>query len=195
MLLYPLFRCTLSLLPLYSLQPFTPYLVNWSKCNKLAINLTKTNELVFRKPSVISLGLPDCISDVRRVDECRLLGVLVTSFSLMDRCVDYILSVVTEPVCLLGQMMNQDLGWNVLNVLFHASVVSHIVYALPAVSGIFVWVQPFRINNSNNNNNNNNNKVILMFTGSTSRALKPSRCDLKHLANTYSDCDRRIHQS
>ena len=31
-------------------------LVSWSQCNKLTINLSKTKELVFCKPSVITMG-------------------------------------------------------------------------------------------------------------------------------------------
>ena len=52
-------------------------LVSWSQCNKLTINLTKTKELVFRKPSVRShfYQIALLMSNVTNSD----LSVLVTS--------------------------------------------------------------------------------------------------------------------
>ena len=69
-------------------------IVSWPQCNKLTLNFTKAKELVFRKPSVRSHFLPDRITNVERVDEFRLLGVLVTSSFSIDKYVDFILSVV-----------------------------------------------------------------------------------------------------
>ena len=121
-------------------------LVTWSECNKLAINFSKTKELVFRKPCVRSLILPDCITGVERVDEFKLLGVLVTSSLSMDRYIDVILSIVTQRFYLLSQLKSQGLSINVLNILFHALIVSRIVYALPAFSGFLSEYNRSRIN-------------------------------------------------
>ena len=46
-----------------------------------------------------------------------------------------ILPVVTQRFYLLSQLKNQGLNINVLNILFHALIVSTIVYVLPAFSG------------------------------------------------------------
>ena len=47
-------------------------LVSWSQWNNLTINLSKTKELVFHKPSVRSHFLPNCITGVEPVDEFRV---------------------------------------------------------------------------------------------------------------------------
>ena len=56
----------------------------------------------------------------------------------MDKYVDFILSVITQRFYLLSQLKNQGLSINVLNILFHALIVSRIVYALPAFSAGFL---------------------------------------------------------
>ena len=102
--------------------------------------------MLIHKPSVRSHFSPNCITDVERVDAFRLLGVLVTSCFSMDKYVDFILSVVTQRFYLLSQMKNQGLIINVLNILFHALIVTRIVYALPAFSGFLSEYNRSRIN-------------------------------------------------
>ena len=60
--------------------------------------------------------------------------LMCTSCFSMDKYVDFILSVVTQRFYLLNQLKNQGLSINVLNILFHALIVSRIVCALPAFS-------------------------------------------------------------
>jgi len=48
---------------------------------------------------------------------------------------DFILSVVTQRFYLLSQLKKQRLSIYVLNISFHALIVSRIVYALTALSG------------------------------------------------------------
>ena len=64
----------------------------------------------------------------------------------MDKYVDSILSVVTQRFYLLSQLKNQGLNINVLNILFHALIVSRIAYALPAFSACLSEYNRSRIN-------------------------------------------------
>jgi len=63
----------------------------------------------------------------------------------MDKYVDFILSVVTQRFHLLSQLKNE--GLRICSyILFHALIVSGIVYARPAFSGFLSEYNRSRIN-------------------------------------------------
>jgi len=61
----------------------------------------------------------------------------------MYKYVYFVLSVVTQRFYLLNQLKNQVLSINVLNILFHALIVSRILYMLFCFLWVSVWIQSF----------------------------------------------------
>ena len=53
----------------------------------------------------------------------------------MDQHVNNILSIITQRFYLLNQLKKQGLSTPALNCIFHALVISRLLYALPAFSG------------------------------------------------------------
>ena len=48
----------------------------WASTNQLSLNLTKTKEIVFRRPRAHNLYLPPAIDNIEQLDCCKLLGAV-----------------------------------------------------------------------------------------------------------------------
>ena len=70
------------------------------------------------------------------------MGVFFTSSSSMDKYADFILSVVIPRFYLLSQLKTQSQRLNicVLNILFHALIVSRIVHCKPQKGGSTLFI-------------------------------------------------------
>lgn len=108
---------------------------DWATANKLTLNLNKTKELVFTKASPSASLLPPPIPGIEQVVSVKSLGVTLTHRLSMDHHVNEILSVITQRLYLISQLRNQGLPIHALNSIFHALILSRILYALPAFSG------------------------------------------------------------
>jgi gmma-aminobutyric acid receptor subunit gamma/cGMP-dependent protein kinase 2 len=108
---------------------------DWATANKLTLNLNKTKELVFTKASPSASLLPSPIPGIEQVVSVKSLGVTLTHRLSMDHHVNEILSVITQRLYLISQLRNQGLPIHALNSIFHALILSRILYALPAFSG------------------------------------------------------------
>ena len=68
------------------------HIIEWTKTNKLLLNLLKTIEMVFHRPNTCRIMFPDKLQDIERVSEFKLLDVL---FQTDFRFNDYISTLVT----------------------------------------------------------------------------------------------------
>ena len=64
------------------------HVIDWARENKMTVNLLKTVELVFRRPSVSNDLLPAAVSDYRRIAAAKLLGVHFTQNLTFSQHVD-----------------------------------------------------------------------------------------------------------
>ena len=79
----------------------------WSAQNKLKLNLAKTKEMVFHRPSPYHFVDPPLLHNIERVTSFKLLGVLLTNTLSMDMHVNHILSVVNQRLILLNLLKNK----------------------------------------------------------------------------------------
>jgi len=108
---------------------------DWASENKLNINLAKTKEIVFCKSRFHSSNLPPPILGIEQVTSVKSLGVILSQHLKMDDHVNSILSIITQRFYLLNQLRKLGLPMPALNCIFHALILSRIIYALPAFSG------------------------------------------------------------
>ena len=66
----------------------------WAAINGLTLNLNKTKEIVFRRPTAQSFHLPPAIDNIEQLNCSKLLGVLFQPNLKMDSHVQYTLSHV-----------------------------------------------------------------------------------------------------
>jgi len=107
----------------------------WASANHLSLNLTKTKEIVFRRPRARSLYLPPAIDNIEQLDCCKLLGVMFQSNCKMDLHVQNILSQCTQRLYLIKLLKHQGMPQQQLTAVTYSIIVSRILYALPAWGG------------------------------------------------------------
>jgi hypothetical protein len=54
-------------------------ILQWAQRNKMVINVGKTKEIVFRRPSIRFTDVQPSFKDIELVDEVKLLGVILNS--------------------------------------------------------------------------------------------------------------------
>ena len=122
-------------------------IVNWSEINKQNINTNKTKEIIFwrsgRPPKVTTVP---AIPQIERVQQVRLLGVLLSSNLSFTPHIEYILAVTSQRFYLLNQLKKMSLSLVGLNSVFRALIVSRVIYALPAFYGFILQSDVDRIN-------------------------------------------------
>lgn len=118
-----------------SLEEEFQHVQRWSQINKLQINISKTKELVFRRPSARHFTVPQPLPFVEQVTVTKLLGILISATFSVAAHVEHILSVGNQRMFLLAQLKNQGLSRNALHIIFNAIVSSVITYALPSFAG------------------------------------------------------------
>ena len=80
-------------------------IINWSHLNKLTINKSKTKEIIFWKSGKVSKNLIiPTIPQIERVQQVRLLGVILSSNLSFTPHIDYVLAVATQRLYLLNQL-------------------------------------------------------------------------------------------
>ena len=118
----------------------------WSHDNKLTINKSKTKEIIFWKNGRVNnkctIPLIPCIE---RVDQTKLLGVILTTRLSWSAHIDCLIKQITQRFYLLNQLKRMSLGIKGLTTVFRALVVSRILYALPSYSGFLLQSDKDRI--------------------------------------------------
>ena len=111
------------------------HVLSWANQNKMAVNLLKTVELVFHRPSISHDILPTELPDVKRVTVAKLLGVFLRhDLNFIDH-VESVIATCNQRLYLLAQLSKQGLGITAIDYIFQAIVLNKILYALPVYYG------------------------------------------------------------
>ena len=107
----------------------------WAANNCLKLNLSKTKEIIFKRPRVQYFHMPPALDDIEQLDCCKLLGVIFQSNFKMDSHIEFILSQCAQRMYLLKLLRHQGLPDAQLSVVAYAFIISRLLYALPAWGG------------------------------------------------------------
>jgi hypothetical protein len=119
----------------------------WAVDNRMTINVTKTKELVFRRPNPRHAVVnPAPLDQVEQVQCAKLLGVLLNSNLRFDDHLADVLKVCSQRTYLLKLLRDQGLPQTHLNTVFMAIILSKVLYALPAWRGLLTVEQIGQIN-------------------------------------------------
>jgi hypothetical protein len=91
---------------------------DWACRNKMVINLSKTKEIVFRRPHPGKFSLLPSIDEVEIVREAKLLGVILTDNFSFDKHVNSILATCSRRFYLLKLLRDGGMPVDKLNVVF-----------------------------------------------------------------------------
>lgn len=117
----------------------------WARINKMTLNMNKTKELVFHRPSPFKFLSPIPLCDIEVVREAKLLGVYFSDTFSMESHVNYILKICTQRSYLLKLLSKQGLSVLHLHTVFHALVMSRILYAVSSFHNFLSVTQVERI--------------------------------------------------
>ena len=122
-------------------------LVDWSAAMKLRINENKTKEIIFWKSDRTKNkhDIP-LIPGIERIETTKLLGVILTSNLSWTPHINNILNICCQRFYLLNRLKHMSLCNTGLNLMFRSLVVSRLIYALPAFSGLVQQADRDRIN-------------------------------------------------
>jgi len=104
----------------------------WATDNKMIINLSKTKEIVFRRPCPLQFNFVPSVDGVALVDHVKSLGVILQQSLSYDLHVTGLLKQCSQRIYLLRLLRNQGLSPDQLNTVFIGLIVSRLLYALPA---------------------------------------------------------------
>jgi len=96
----------------------------------MVINLNKTKDIVFWRPSIRHLLAQAPVSDIEQVMCAKLLGVIFQQNLSFDDQVDVVLRTCSQRVYLLKLLRDQGIHQHNMDIVFHAMVLSKIHYAL-----------------------------------------------------------------
>jgi hypothetical protein len=110
-------------------------ILDWAAANKMTVNMTKTKEIVFRRPNPRTDLHLFTFPHIEQVCEAKLLGVIFTSNLLWDSHINFILKACSQRSFLLRRLRDQGLTRKQLNIVYDAIIISRIMYASQAWSG------------------------------------------------------------
>ena len=110
---------------------------NWFKINKLALNASKTNFIIFHKknripPRTFSITLNQIA--LERVVTTKFLGVLIHEHLDWKPHVDFICNKISKSIAILAKLKHYVPKY-VLLTIYNSLCMSHISYALPVWGG------------------------------------------------------------
>jgi len=108
--------------------------LKWADDNCMTVNLSKTKEIVFHRPSA-RYSLPSVITGIEQVVSAKLLGVTFSHNLKFDEHAKNI-TICNQRSYLLKCLKGQGLPSKELHTVFCALIVSCILYALPAWGGL-----------------------------------------------------------
>ena len=83
--------------------------MNWASNNKMSLNLLKTVEIVFHRPSVSHDLLPPIMHSVSRVAVAKLLGVHLRHDLNFSQQLESVVATCNQRLYLLAQLKNKVL--------------------------------------------------------------------------------------
>lgn len=129
-----------------SLEKELKHILEWSAANKLKLNLSKTKEIVFRRPTLHLDSLPPCLELIDRVQTSKLLGCIITDTLNTTNHVDYVLRIANQRLYLLNLLRKRGLNQQGLSIIFESIIIARVMYAMPAISGFISAHDLSRIN-------------------------------------------------
>jgi len=108
----------------------------WAAANNLKLNVSKTREIVFQNPRrriVVTLPLP--LPGISRENSLKILGVTITNHLSASDHLRQVISDSAQSLYALSVLRHYGLTAVGLHAVFHAVVVSRLIYAAPAWSG------------------------------------------------------------
>ena len=118
----------------------------WAINNRMNINLGKTKEIVFHRPSPKQFVYPAPVCGIEQVEVAKLLGVFFGDNFNYCTHVSTVLKLCAQRLYLLRLLWSQGLSRHNLNIVFQALVISRIVYCLPVWGGYITADQRGQIN-------------------------------------------------
>ena len=118
-----------------SVEQEMQHVMSWAATNKMTINLLKTVELVFRRPSTTHDILPTELADVQRVSSAKLLGVVIRQDINFCQHIESVITTCNQRLYLLAQLRRQNLSVTKTENIFQAIILNKIIYALPVYVG------------------------------------------------------------
>ena len=109
--------------------------IYWASLNKLSLNLSKTKELVFKRPNISLEIIPSADFGVKCLQCAKLLGVYFDTRLSFVHHVDFLIRTCSQRFYLLQQMRKQGLTDDCLQVIFNSIIYNRILYVLSAWGG------------------------------------------------------------
>jgi hypothetical protein len=107
--------------------------LTWAVSNNIEINKTKTKEMVFKFK--LSVGFPLLIPDIERVDEVKLLGILINNRLDWKSHINFICKKLAQRSFLIYYFKRNGFSTKELYVLYNALFLPLLTYALSAWGG------------------------------------------------------------
>jgi len=100
---------------------------HWAVCNKTTINLSKTMEIVFRRPRPLRYNFVSSINGVGLVDYVKSLGIILRQSLPFDLHVTELLKQCSKRIYLLWLLRGQGLSIDQMNTVFVGLIVSRLL--------------------------------------------------------------------
>ena len=112
-----------------------------AKDNCMILNLNKTEEIVFYRPSA-QQSLPSSVTGIEQVATAKLIGITFSQTLSFDEHACTILSICSQRMYLLMCLKSKGLPARELNTVFNAIVVSRFLCGIPARGGFLsaFWI-------------------------------------------------------
>ena len=104
----------------------------------MIINLSKTNEILFKSPNPRLYLRPHPLNAIEQVLKAKLLVVVLDHRLNFDTHVHFVLTLCRQRVYLLKSLRYQGLSHKNLDIIFQAIIIPRISYAISAW-GVFVF--------------------------------------------------------
>jgi hypothetical protein len=80
------------------------HIKHWATINKMCINESKSKVLVFHRPCPRKFHIFNPIDGIERVNQIKLLGVIIQDTFSVDAHVNYVLSVCSQRIFLMKKL-------------------------------------------------------------------------------------------
>ena len=117
----------------------------WAAVNKMVLNMLKTKEIVLHRPSPRRSSFPRPIDGIEIAREAKLIGMHFSDTLSVASHVNFVLRNCAQRVHLIKQLRAQGLSADNLTIIFNSLIISKIMYAAPAYSGLFSAHDKLRI--------------------------------------------------
>jgi len=99
-------------------------IMEWAKSNKMSINLSKTKEMVFHRPSPRSFVPPSEETDIKRVYSIKIFGVEFNSTLDFSPHISAVVNCCNQRMYLLSQLKNLGSDTERCDIIFNAIIIS-----------------------------------------------------------------------